>query len=835
MRLRLITIIALLAQILIGFQGAAPVAATPRLNTTFFNDDFEAATLGINWTTSVTAGGTAALSTNYHQSGAQSMFLDQNVAGAASASLVLAFDLSNQTDVFLDFWVRATGGSPFNTIRTVSISDNGGSTWKQISDLTGISQSFSHHVFDIASIATTNGLTLNSQFRILFFYASSGYGQASDGLVIDDLRLTQRAQEIAPFPLAQDTFEASSFQQGLYPYSTGGGIVELSTNYPHSGTQSVFLGQKVAGAGASYLVLALDLSNQTDVFLDFWTRATGGSPFNTIRTVSISDNGGSTWKQISNLTGISQNFSHPVFDITSAATVNGLTLNSQFRILFNYASSGYGQASDGLVIDDLRLTHRAQAITSFPFGPETFESGDVQQGVYPYSTGGGIAEISKDYAHGGTKSMLLGQKVAGAANATLTLTVDLTGQTDVLLDFWARATGGVPFGTSRTISISSDAGSTWKQILDLTSASQSFTHQSLNIASLASANGLALNNQFRILFNYYSSGYGQASDGLVIDDLKLIHTSLSGKVYNEAATAGNEVGGAAVEICTVSNICATATSNTDGSYGFGGLASGTYTLRAMPPASNTHMIGTLGPVTLTIGTTLTNQNILLPKATGTPSGASVTPAVGSVGGVPSIFWTTAAQLTQTGCVGGTASYQIISGGTTVRSGSMAESPLGTYSTQLAPFYPLHGSVNVAITIQCANGTQTPITFNIWIDPSGLVVDTNNKPITGSTVSLYSSDTITGTFALVPPGSAVMSPANRVNPMQSDSNGAFGWDVTAGFYKVRAEKAGCTIPGGSQAYNESAVLTIPPAVTDLRITLFCGETVRFWTFLPLVRR
>jgi hypothetical protein len=513
MRLRLITLFALFAQIVIGFQGAAPVAATSTLSTTFFNDDFEAATLGANWSTSTTGTGVVALNSNYPHGGTQSVFIGQNVDGIATESFVLAFDLSGQTDVFLDFWARATGS---NGYRIVSISDNGGSSWKQILDLTAISQSFSHQVIDLSSVAAANGVTLNSQFHIRFSYNSGN--AASDGFVIDDLRLTQHTQAIATFPLAQDSFEAAGFQQGFYPQSTLNGVAEINTNYPHSGAQSVFLGQKVAGNAYASLILAIDLSGQTDVFLDFWMRATGS--YGNSRTVSISDNGGGSWKQILDLTAASQSFSHQVIDLASVVATNGLALDNQFRISISFVSNlSSPKAGDGLVIDDLRLTQRAQAIASLPFGPETFESGTVQQGIYPQSTGDGIAEINTSYSHSGAKSLFLGQNVniVGSGSASLILALDLTGQTDVLLDFWTRLTGN--YG-GRSVSISNDSGTTWKQILDLSKASPNFSHQLLDIAGAATANGLTLNNQFRIMFNY-TADRPEVSNGFVIDDLRL--------------------------------------------------------------------------------------------------------------------------------------------------------------------------------------------------------------------------------------------------------------------------------------------------------------------------
>ena len=82
----------------------------------------------------------------------------------------------------------------------------------------------------------------------------------------------------------------------------------------------------------------------------------------------------------------------------------------------------------------------------------------------------------------------------------------------------------------------------------------------------------------------------------------------------------------------------------------------------------------------------------------------------------------------------------------------------------------------------------------------------------------------------------MSPSNRNNPDTTDAEGLFGWDVLAGFYRVRAEKSGCVAADNhSQSYAQTDLLTIPPAVTNLRLVLFCGEKPLVYVYLPLVRR
>jgi hypothetical protein len=116
--------------------------------------------------------------------------------------------------------------------------------------------------------------------------------------------------------------------------------------------------------------------------------------------------------------------------------------------------------------------------------------------------------------------------------------------------------------------------------------------------------------------------------------------------------------------------------------------------------------------------------------------------------------------------------------------------------------------------------EEPI-FPIYIDPSGFIRTVDGSPLPGATVTLLRSDLIAGPFTVVPDGSAVMSPMNRRNPDSSEASGHFGWDVIAGFYKVQVVKPGCHAPGQpAQPQVETAVMTIPPPVTNLDIRLDC---------------
>ena len=142
---------------------------------------------------------------------------------------------------------------------------------------------------------------------------------------------------------------------------------------------------------------------------------------------------------------------------------------------------------------------------------------------------------------------------------------------------------------------------------------------------------------------------------------------------------------------------------------------------------------------------------------------------------------------------------------------------GHFRFPIEPLYPHHGPAEVSIEDKPPGEPEEETNFPIYIDPSGFVHTTDGAPLAGATVTLYRSDSESGPFTAVPDGSAVMSPMNRANPDLSEADGHFGWDVIAGYYKVRVEKSGCHAPGDSgQAFVETGVQTIPPPVTNLDI-------------------
>ena len=170
--------------------------------------------------------------------------------------------------------------------------------------------------------------------------------------------MTTRPQVLAPFPL-QDSFEANTFSQGIYPRSGGQGIVEISNENSHTGTYHVFIGQKQVDDAYALFDLFVDLSDRPTVFLDFWWRTTGDvSPNGNAGSsgVYISDDYGVNWTKVMHLTSNPRTYQYAVIDIAKAALDNGKVLNDHFLIRFFFRRSNDALTLGSLRFDDIRLS-----------------------------------------------------------------------------------------------------------------------------------------------------------------------------------------------------------------------------------------------------------------------------------------------------------------------------------------------------------------------------------------------------------------------------------------------------------------------------------------------
>ncbi len=155
--------------------------------------------------------------------------------------------------------------------------------------------------------------------------------------------------------------------------------------------------------------------------------------------------------------------------------------------------------------------------------------------------------------------------------------------------------------------------------------------------------------------------------------------------------------------------------------------------------------------------------------------------------------------------------------------------------------PFHGGVQLFWNLfsgelgsRIQPGSPVPVTFSscqggsadAYREPSGMVRTPSGIPIAGARVTLRRSATATGPSLPVPPGSLLMAPANRRNPMLTGPLGLYGWDVVPGLYQVTASHRGCTVPRRrGKAKVTSPRLTVPPAGTGIDLVLSCPALAR----------
>jgi len=135
-------------------------------------------------------------------------------------------------------------------------------------------------------------------------------------------------------------------------------------------------------------------------------------------------------------------------------------------------------------------------------------------------------------------------------------------------------------------------------------------------------------------------------------------------------------------------------------------------------------------------------------------------------------------------------------------------------------YPMHGDAVIHFKSACGN-----VDVPIFIDPSGRVFYSDGiTPVSGATVTLlYSiSGNQNGIFVAVPDhnkglSSPIMQPNdNTQNPMKSTATGAYAWNTTVGWYKVKASLANC-----GTVTTIAKQVTVGHPVENLNINLPCA--------------
>jgi hypothetical protein len=336
---------------------------------------------------------------------------------------------------------------------------------------------------------------------------------------------------------------ASSQAYATLPYSTGfesgsldqywathcstefGRIQVTNANTPHSGTYHLTMDVSTSGTyNLNEAWLHLDLSGETNVDLSFWWKEFNDET-HTQDGVYFSDDGGTSFVKVYNLTGGTTTYIQIPLDIDQLASANGLSLTNTFVVKFQQYDN-YPITTDGFAFDDIEVTGQLYASLPYKTG---FESGSLDRYWTTHSSTdpGRIQVTNANTPHSGRYHLTMDVSTSGTYNLNEAwLHLDLSGKTNVDLSFWWKEFYDETH-TQDGVYFSDDGGASFVKVYNLTDGSTTYTQIQLDIDQLARANRLSLTNTFVVKFQQYDN-YPITTDGFAFDDI-----SVTSPIINE--------------------------------------------------------------------------------------------------------------------------------------------------------------------------------------------------------------------------------------------------------------------------------------------------------------
>ncbi len=153
-------------------------------------------------------------------------------------------------------------------------------------------------------------------------------------------------------------FESGTLDQYWTTASTNNGRIQVFSSYsPHSGSYQLAMDCSANGTFSyNEANLALNLSGETEVELNFWWKEFGDETHSG-DGIYFSSNDGATFVKVQDLNGSSytnQTWQYFSLDVDALAAANGLTLSSTFIVKFQQYDN-YQMTSDGFTFDDIEV------------------------------------------------------------------------------------------------------------------------------------------------------------------------------------------------------------------------------------------------------------------------------------------------------------------------------------------------------------------------------------------------------------------------------------------------------------------------------------------------
>jgi hypothetical protein len=333
----------------------------------------------------------------------------------------------------------------------------------------------------------------------------------------------QRADASAPhatFPF-YDGFESGTLGADWTVQTTNEGRVQVSADYAYSGTYSLLLDDYKTDPiySTAAAILTIDLSGQSQVDLDFWCRDFLDED-HIDDGLFLSDDDGANWYKIFSFDTVPGFWRHYIIDLDEEAANHSLAFNDHFQIKFqSYDDDPI--PTDGYGIDEVQLRlPPTPTPAAFPYF-NGFESGALGDEWLVEFTNEGRVQVGDYDALDGTYSLLLDDYKTDPiySTAAAILTVDLSSQSDVVLDFWWCEFLDEDHGEDGVF-ISDDDGANWHPLLSFNGGTSAWQREVIDLDAATTSLGLMLNDHFQVKFQFYDDD-PIPSDGYAIDEIRV--------------------------------------------------------------------------------------------------------------------------------------------------------------------------------------------------------------------------------------------------------------------------------------------------------------------------
>ncbi len=198
----------------------------------------------------------------------------------------------------------------------------------------------------------------NGAYTVSLSYAGHAFSPVVDQVTVSN---TNAIHDVTGYPFYpaslpfSDSFESDNLGSAWAVETDYEGRVRVDSSYPHTGTRSLLLDDDTNKEFYSHAsaILALDLSDQSQVEMSFWWREFNDES-HPDDGLFISDDYGAAWHQALSFNGGSSTFTQATIDLDAEASAAGLSLNDHFLVKFQFYDN-YSIVSDGYALDDVQV------------------------------------------------------------------------------------------------------------------------------------------------------------------------------------------------------------------------------------------------------------------------------------------------------------------------------------------------------------------------------------------------------------------------------------------------------------------------------------------------